>query len=359
MDRPIKAAVLGLGLMGDVMVRAFSRDPRWQVTLVADPSSERREQALVRAPQAVGFESAEEAIAAVNLDRLDVDLVAIATPPDTHEPLAVAALERGRHVLCEKPMGRCAQEAERMVAAAEARPDLIAIVDHQLRFTRSRVWLRDRIAAGDLGTVRHVEVFASIPRLIDSPWTWWSRRDLGGGLLNEFGSHSVDLLGWLFGPPETACGVLRTTVRSRADAAGRERPVDSDDLASFRVSWADGLFADVQISGLALPADRYLRVHGDAGTIELDVEDSLIWTRRDGTIETLDLHETEPSLIDSPTDAFSQPFARLIGELPAAIASGSPPADATAFAEGLAITRLLDAVRESAGTTTTEVSRQP
>lgn len=351
MHDPAPVAVLGFGAMGEVMAKAFGRDPGWEVALVSDPAAGAAERAERLAPGAHFEADAAAALEPRLLDRLGVELVAIAAPPASHEPLALAALDAGRHVLCEKPMALDGDAAARMAAAAAARPELIAVIDHQLRFTRSRSWLRDRLRAGDLGRVSHADVRIDVPRIYGSGWTWWSSRALGGGVLNEFGSHSVDLLGWLFGAhPSRARGSLRTVVATRADADGVERAVDSDDLAALLLEWEDGRLAEISVSGLALPADRYLRVHGENGSVEITADDLVLWRRRGGDTRTFDLRETEPSLIGDPNETYTQPFARLVAALRESLRTGVAPADAASFADGLAVTRTLDAVRASAGT---------
>src|SRR5438067_7107186 len=71
------------------------------------------------------------------IDRDDVDLVSIVMPPSLHLEMATAALERGKHVVCEKPTALNASEAQRLVEAAQKRPNQIAIIDHELRFLPS------------------------------------------------------------------------------------------------------------------------------------------------------------------------------------------------------------------------------
>ncbi|HEX9502161.1 MAG TPA: Gfo/Idh/MocA family oxidoreductase, partial [Thermoanaerobaculia bacterium] len=71
------------------------------------------------------------------LERNDIDLISIAMPPARHVEMAVAALEHGKHVLCEKPTALNAGEAEKLVEAARKRPNQIAIIDHELRFLPS------------------------------------------------------------------------------------------------------------------------------------------------------------------------------------------------------------------------------
>lgn len=348
---PLRAAVAGLGMMGHVGVVALERDPRWTVAAVADRAATARDRARAVAPDAVAFDDATALVDAAVLDRHGIDVVLVMTPPDSHAALALSALAAGRHVLCEKPMARTPAEAGAMAAAASAGRDrgLVAVVDHQLRYNRARRWIGDRLAEGALGPPRHVQVVAGFPGLAASPWTWWSSRAAGGGLLNEYGSHTVDLLHWWFGPSSGADGVVRTVVTERTDADGRPRPVDSDDLASFRLRWRSGLFADVVLSGVASDPARTVTVHGDDGSVALDGDDRVTWHRR-GRVEpdVVDLRETEPSLIGQPGETYTQPFARLLADLATHVRAGTPPPDAAGFDEGLGIVEALASVRAGA-----------
>lgn len=91
------------------------------------------------------------------LSRSDVDLVSVATPPSSHAELSIRALEAGKHVLCEKPTAMDAAEAARMLEAARQRPDLLALIDHELRFLPGRRRLRELVQDGWAGRVLHVE----------------------------------------------------------------------------------------------------------------------------------------------------------------------------------------------------------
>src|SRR6185503_2974494 len=88
----------------------------------------------------------------------EVDLVIVSATPDAHARYAIAALEAGKHVLCEKPMALDAFEAAQMVAASEQHPDSIAWIDHELRFEPNRRRARELIRSNALGELRHIEL---------------------------------------------------------------------------------------------------------------------------------------------------------------------------------------------------------
>src|SRR6202163_1242318 len=87
------------------------------------------------------------------IDRDDIDLISIVMPPSRHVEMATAALERGKHVLCEKPTALNAKEAEQLVEAAGKHSKQIAIMDHELCFLPSFITARQRI--GEIGPIRY------------------------------------------------------------------------------------------------------------------------------------------------------------------------------------------------------------
>src|SRR5258707_13591778 len=112
--------------------------------------------------------------------------------------MTVAAVERGKAVLCEKPMAIDAEEALRMTERARE-AGVLALIDHELRFLPGRLKLRELLRRGDIGKVRHARLtFRSDSRADPNrPWNWWSDKKQGGGALGAIWSHLVDGFRWL------------------------------------------------------------------------------------------------------------------------------------------------------------------
>jgi len=344
---PLRVAVVGLGLMGSVMVKAFDGDPAWELVAVCDPDPASCDRALEGRPQTVASGDSSEVCDGAFLDSHRIDFVAIASPPSSHADLSSRVLRAGRHVLCEKPLSPTAPEADEMTAEAARHPDCLALVDFQLRFNPARRWLRDRLRAGLVGEPRLVTIVAGFPSLLGTEWTWWSDKRAGGGLLNEYGSHLVDLLQWLFGPVDLADGLLRTGESERPFGTVM-RPVDSDDVASFRLAWRSGLVADIVLSTFIRPNLRRLSVHGDEGSMVIDKDDQITYYPGQGDRPVVeDLAEPMPSLIGSATDSFSQPFLRLVREVAIALREGREPVDVATFGDGRSVVRVLERIRLS------------
>jgi predicted dehydrogenase len=282
------------------------------------------------------------------LARPDVDVVSIVTPPSLHRAMAVAALEAGKHVLCEKPTALDAAEAEAMLAAASARPAQLALIDHELRFLPALRLARDLIAQGAIGAVRHAEARAVNGSRRDPlrPWSWWSDAAQGGGILGAIGSHQIDTLRYLLADEVVAAvGHARAFIAARPDDTGAPRAVTADDYAAATLRFAGGAAATILASAVA-PADEpnSATIYGAAGALRF-VGGRLL--RSDGG-EFADI-----------TPAHSLPFpAAIAGDFPqgtvylgaalrAALAGDTAAlAPAATFADGLATQRALDMIRE-------------
>lgn len=147
----ITAGLIGYGYWGPNLLRNLQASGRFEVKAIAEPESARLELARRAAPGASGCADARELI-----ERRDIAAVLIATPVATHHALARQAIERGKHVLIEKPMCRSARECEELIAfAAERRVTLM--VDHTFLFTGAVQKLRELSTTGALGKISYYD----------------------------------------------------------------------------------------------------------------------------------------------------------------------------------------------------------
>ncbi len=130
----------------------------------------------------------------------DVDLICITTPPDLHKEMTLFALERGKHILCEKPMAMNVAEAEEMTEKAE-KVGVLALIDHELRFQNGRQKAGEILQNGEIGKIINAKYnFRNASRgSLDVPWNWWSDEKQGGGALGAIGSHIIDSFNLVFG----------------------------------------------------------------------------------------------------------------------------------------------------------------
>lgn len=350
-----RIAIVGTGWGTRIQVPAF-RAAGWEITALWAHTPDKAQ--TVRHELEIPF--ATSRLSEI-LDRDDVDLVSIVTPPHTHAEWAVRALEAGKHVLCEKPTALDAGEADRMARAARAHPHLLALIDHELRFDPLRRRFKELVTDGYLGDPLHAEVlFRSGGRLPDPdgsfrfPWNWWSEAAKGGGILGALGSHAVDALRWLLDRPVASVSAqLRPMFPERPDSEGQLHPVTADDYASLRLTFEnpgdEPIPATLVASTVAAGAREHrVTVSGSAGRLAADGE------RLQGVrTETWEEEDLTPELAELPDGLEKREWTRgtyhLARALRGALQEGDPELIATAatFEDGLAVQRVLDVARES------------
>jgi predicted dehydrogenase len=146
----LTVAVVGAGYWGPKLVRNFDASPHWDLAAVCDLDEARARSVVGRRSDVAVLTSVEELLAG------DVDAVAIATPARTHAPLAVRALEAGKHVLVEKPVADDLAQARRMVAAAREH-DRVLMCDHTYCYTPAVQRIAEIVADGTLGEILFVD----------------------------------------------------------------------------------------------------------------------------------------------------------------------------------------------------------
>src|SRR5947209_15947971 len=189
----IRIGIIGAGFARTTQIPGFKAVKDARVVAIASARREHAEE-VAREFDIPHVESDWRELVA----RDDVDLVSIVTPVVTHCEMALAALDRGKALLCEKPMAMDATEARRMWDRAREL-NAFALIDHELRFLPGRIKMRDMIQRGEIGKVKHVKLtFRSDSRAdIERPWNWWSDIKQGGGTLGAIGSHVVDAFRWM------------------------------------------------------------------------------------------------------------------------------------------------------------------
>src|SRR4029453_4669302 len=180
----------------------------------------RNPEAVSAATERLGFASTETDWRRL-VERDDIDLIDICTPGDSHAEIAIAALQAGKHVLCEKPMANTVEEAVQMATAARAVAERGggAMCGFPYRGAPALALARQLVEAGRIGTVRQVRAQYLQDWLhdLDAPMTWrLDRSKSGSGALGDLGAHLVDITQWLTGQSITGVSaILETFVTSR------------------------------------------------------------------------------------------------------------------------------------------------
>jgi predicted dehydrogenase len=387
-DRP----TLGVGLIGHAFMGAahsqawrtaphfFDLPLRPELTVLAGRDRGRATEAAAR----LGWASVETDWRRV-VERPDVGLVDVCTPGDSHAEIAIAALEAGKHVLCEKPLANSVAEAEAMAEAAARAA--VRGVRSMVGFTYRRVpavaLARQLVAEGRIGRVRHVRAAYLQDWIADpsAPMSWRLEKDkAGSGALGDIGAHIVDLTQHITGEFLTGVSALMETfVRERPLAASSGGlsgvagegmgEVTVDDAALFLGRFSGGAVATFEATRFALGRKNGIRVelNGSEGSLAFDFEDMNVLEFFDGTepaetagFRRIIVTEPEHPYVGAWWPAghglgYEHGFTHQVVDLLTAIAKDADPAPS--FADGLQVQRVLAAVERSAGdrSTWTEV----
>ncbi len=358
----VGVAVIGTGFMGQCHARAwhsvrtvFADVPIPRLEVVCDSDAER----AAAAASAFGFGRATtDWRAAIEDDA--VDAVSITVPNALHAPIALAALARGKHVWCEKPMASTLADAVRLAEAAAASSAVAALGYNYLR-NPALDHAGRLVAGGAIGRLVHVrgiidEDYASDPML---PWSWRdSGSQAGLGVLGDLMSHLVAIVRCLAGPITRVCGQTATLHGHRVAPDGGERPVENEDMAQALICLVGGATGTLSASRVAWGRKNRiaLELHGTGGAIAFDQErmnelrifdtSTPAATRGFRTVLTGPLHPPYDRFCPAPGHGLGFNDLKIIeaAQFLRAIAGlGEAP---TSFAEGLAIERVLHAIAE-------------
>lgn len=198
-----------------------------EAAAIADPSPDMIAAAAALAPDALVVDGLDQMLA------LDLDGVVIATPSAMHADQSIQALNAGAAVFCQKPLGRDAGEAARVVEAAR-RADRLLLVDFSYRYTAGMQAIAGLLREGALGRVFAIDLTFHNAYGPDKPW-FYDRAQSGGGCVMDLGVHLVDLALWALGFPEV------TAVGAQLFAGGTPLQAGAvEDFAAASIALADG-----------------------------------------------------------------------------------------------------------------------
>ena len=260
---PVRCALVGLGGIGTAHLEAMRAEGA-ELVAIAEPR------------EAVARPAAEQRGVRYFADARDpglvplVDAVVIATPPATHPGLAQHFLERGVHVLCEKPLAVTSVEARAMLDLARVR-GLELMMCSKFRYVSDMVEARALVEAGTLGApILFENVFCGKVPMKDR---WNARKAIaGGGVLIDNGTHSVDIARYLLGP----------LVSVQAQFGPSVQGLEVEDTARLSFRTAGGVVGSADLSwSIDKPSESYVALYGSAGTLHLGWKGSRY--RQDGT----------------------------------------------------------------------------
>jgi predicted dehydrogenase len=329
---PVKIAIAGGGYGAKVPLPVYSEIDEFEPVAVWSRRPERARELAEGAGLELATDDVEELLSHPGLEAVHV-----ATPVATHAEIAIAAAERGLHVLCEKPLATDLAQA-RAVADAVQRAGVVCVVNYgrRLQDTRARLLERVREVAGRPRMVAISLVHDDHAEPGSRPFTWVQDAALGGGRLQGYGVHDLDLVLEAFGDVEAVAAATEVGVGERADRDGTPHAVTAEDAYAILLRLQGGGLATITLTATARhKRGDVVEVFGDAGTVILDA-DKVLHSGRAG--EEL---RSEGPLTASSKDAFTQ-VAR---NFHAAIRDGVPPEPS--LQEALRVQALVDAVHRS------------
>jgi predicted dehydrogenase len=280
----LNIGLIGYGFMGRTHSNAFLQAPRFfdlPYKPVLKAVAARKEDRVKAFAENWGYESFDTDWRNL-VARKDIDVIDIASPNDTHQEIAIAAAKAGKMVMCEKPLGRTAKEAEEMVTAVE-KAGVPNTVWYNYRRVPAVTLIKQLLDEGKFGRIFHYRakflqdwtISQDLPQGGEGLW----RLDVavaGSGVTGDLLAHNIDTALWLNGPITEVTAMTETFVKERKHTlTGKVQPVGIDDASAFLCRFENGSLAMFE-------ATRYARGHKALYTLEINGEHaSAFWDLHD------------------------------------------------------------------------------
>lgn len=264
--KTVRFGIVGTGMIADFHAKAVASLEGVELAGVFSRNSEK----------ALDFASRHGTKAVSSLEALlgdpQIDAICVTTPSGTHGEIAIAALNAGKHVLCEKPLEVTREKVDAMIAAAQRNNRHLAAV-FQMRFNDGAVQMKKAFEAGRFGKVAlcscYIKWWRSQEYYDNGGWRGTKQLDGGGVLFNQ-GIHTLDLLQWIAGMPKT--------VQARIATLAHER-IEVEDTAVALLEYPSGALGIIEASTAASPGfPSRIEISGDRGSAVLEGDRLVKWT---------------------------------------------------------------------------------
>lgn len=273
--QPVKVGIIGLGWAGQAHLESYLRCANVEIAGIADMREAVLKDLAQRFPIRQTYTEYEDLLADDS-----ISVISIATPNYLHAPIAIKALESGKHVLCEKPMAITSEEGARMVQAALANNRVLEIAFNHRRRGDVEV-LKRHIDQGALGRIYHAKASWMRRRGIPGFGGWFTTKALsGGGPLIDLGVHSLDMALYLMGEPEITAVSAMTYAEFGPKGRGSRSEIsegsyDVEDMATAFIRLKDGgtLLLEASWASNGRAWDDYgVALYGSDGGAEIAVK---------------------------------------------------------------------------------------
>jgi len=273
--------MLGYAFMGKAHTNAFKKLPYMMYPPVAIPKlvaiCGRNQEATAAAAQRYGYEGYYTDWREM-IQNPAIQVFDNGGPNDAHAEPTIAAAQAGKHVFCEKPLARTAEEAKHMLDEV-SKTGVKHMVAFNYRFVPAIVQAKKLIESGALGRIFHFRAVYLQEWIIDPnfPMIWRLDKDqAGSGALGDLGAHIIDLARFLVGEPKSVMGMARTFVPERplGDGSGKMGKVTVDDAFVSLFEFENGALGTLEASRFAQGRKNFnsLEINGENGSITFNLE---------------------------------------------------------------------------------------
>jgi predicted dehydrogenase len=290
----------------------------------------------------------------------NVDVVSVTTPNAFHAEMAIAALEAGKHVWCEKPMAPALADAKRMAAAARAAGKVTALGYNYIQNPAIR-HIRKLLAEDAIGAINHIRVEMDEDFMADpeAPFYWKSEAASGYGALDDFGVHPLSLIATLAGPVTKVFAQMSKPYADRPLPDGTRRAVETYDIANILFTLDGGATGVMALnrSAWGRKGRIALQIFGSKGALTYDQErmnEFSLYTTSDGdseqgfrTVLTGPQHPPYGKFIPAPGHGLGFNDLKIIEAHELLNAIAGKPARIIGFEAGLSIERTVHAMARS------------
>lgn len=276
----IGIGMLGYAFMGKAHTNALKKIPYMMYPPPAVPElvaiSGRNEEAVAEAARRYGYRRYYTDWRAMVEDD-EVQVVDNGAPNNAHSEPSIAAAQAGKHVICEKPLGRTPDESRAMLEAVQ-KAGVKHMVAFNYRFVPAIRMIKELIESGKLGRIYHYRATYLQEWVMphyDLGMIWRLKKDVAGsGALGDLGAHIIDLARYLVGEVETVSAMTRTFIKERPNDDGTMGTVDVDDAFVATVGFENGAVGTLEATRFAAGRKNHqiLEINGEKGSIEFNLE---------------------------------------------------------------------------------------
>jgi len=275
----IGVGMLGYAFMGKAHSNAYKTIPYMMYPPPAIPKligiAGRNEESVQEAARRYGYEHYYTDWKKMLKDDR-IQLFDNGAPNEAHAEPCIAAAKAGKHILCEKPLGRTVKESARMLEAVQ-KAGVVNMVAYNFRFLPAIRLAYDLIQAGRLGEIFHFRAVYLQEWIIDPnfPLVWRLDQSVAGsGSLGDLGSHMIDLARYLVGEPRKVSGMAKTFVKNRPVPGGGDSAIGVDDATTALIEFENGALGTLEASRFCAGRKNHavLEINGSKGSLVFNIE---------------------------------------------------------------------------------------